>query len=61
MTTYQTVLSHLKASQNGCKTVVVSMENENFWLTDKVTEREEKSLNRGLCYIYLELRTLFFK
>ena len=37
------------------------MENENFWLTDKVTEPEEKSLNRVLCYIYLELRTLFFK
>ena len=29
------------------------MENENFSLTDKVTEPGEKSLNGGLCYIYL--------
>ena len=37
------------------------MENENFSLTKKVTEPGEKSLNRVLCYIYLELRTLIFK
>ena len=37
------------------------MENGKRSLTDKVTEPGEKSLNRVLCYIYLELRTLFFK
>ena len=37
------------------------MENENFSLTDKITQPGEKNLNRVLCYIYLELRTLIFK
>ena len=55
---YSATLRQVKMVQN-C--VVVSMENENFSLTDMVTDPGEKSLNRVLCYIYLELRPLIFK